>query len=168
MVTDQSYAATEARGLLCLLKNGESVQSVRALIGGSQSDYRMRVRRQFDLLVARLPRHGNGERLRHNVDTTAISEELKSEVRKLLHAGWSQRRISKYLPVGRFLVEQLSKEIGASLSKRGRGKRLSAEQKQEITERLKADVRSIDVARQFGIDPHTVLKFRRALGGSTK
>jgi transposase len=167
MMPKKYGAANEASGLFELLRTGESVDSVRQLIGNDQ--HRRPVLLQFDGLVARLPRHGS--RLRHNrrnVDTARVSTELKAEVVRLLRAGWSQRRISKSLPVGRYMVEQLAKEIGASFQRKGRGHRISAEQKREITERIKVGDKSSDIARQFGINLRTVWKFRRALGGSTK
>jgi DNA-binding CsgD family transcriptional regulator len=155
-------AATEARALLGFVKT-QSVESLRAEIG-TATPYRRKVRLCFDLLVCRMPRHGSRLRHRRNVNTAMVSTELKAELVRLLRAGWSQKRISENLPVGRFTVEQLGKQIGAALVKRGRGRRLSLEQKQEIVSRLKAGARSIDVAREFGIDLSTVWTYRHQKG----
>jgi hypothetical protein len=109
---NRSHAALEAQSLLALVQGGETVESIRALIGNDK--HRRPVLLQFDGLVAHLPRHGSRLRNRRNVDTAMLSTELKAEVVRLLRAGWSQKRISDSLPVGRFTVEQLGKQIGAS------------------------------------------------------
>lgn len=152
---------SEARNLLVLLQRGETPDSIRALIGNG-TPYRRCVRLHFDIFVARLPKRGN--RLRRRVNGNNISDTLKAEACKLLRAGWSHARILARLPVGPGCVLGLSKRIGASYLKRGRGKRLSPELKAKISEAVKAGQCSAEIERQFQVCWHTVIKFRRAIG----
>jgi hypothetical protein len=154
-------AALEAASMLALLRRGETVENIRSLIGYFQG-YRKAVRLYFDSLVARLPVHGT--HLRHRVKQAAISEELKTEVKRLLRLGWSHKQIRESLNVGPWCVITLSKEIKASYAKHGRGRRLAAEQIEAIRVAVRAGKRSVQIEREFHITHRTVLKYRREIG----
>jgi DNA invertase Pin-like site-specific DNA recombinase len=154
-------AAIEARGLLGLLKNGESIQSIRALIG-DDGEYRKSVRLHFDVLVARLRRHGKG--LRRNVNSRAISERLKNEVTRLLRLGWSREKVRATLNVGPWIISRIAREIHACYFKRGRGRRFTPEMEERIRAAVRTGTPSADIERAFGIGCDTVLKFRHEAG----
>jgi transposase-like protein len=154
-------AAAEAKGLLALLQTGETVTSLRNLIG-SNTPYRRRVLTLFDLLVAHYPK--NGFRLRERVNTKDVSNVLRSEALRLLRSGLSHKAVLERLPIGAGLVVQLSKTYRIAYQKTGRGRRLSPDLKQQIADRVKAGARSSDISKEFGVDYDTTVQFRHLAG----
>jgi hypothetical protein len=159
---NSSYAQAEARGLLKLLDSGETIASIRTLIG-MEDDFRKEVRLRFDVLVVHSSPHDG--RLLRNARQNRISSALKKEICRLLRAGWSHSRIRAALPVGYPLILQLSKELGAPyLKQSGRGRRFTASLREQIRAAVQSGRRSADIEREFQIDYDTVLLFRRELG----
>ena len=164
-----AHPKSEARGLIELARTGETIESLRALIGFSPE--RRATLRAFDLLVLHLPRHPERMRklvLRKRCNGCALSDELRAEVIALLKAGWPQTRIVRRVPVGPGIVLGLSKEIGAAyLKPRGRGRRFSAELTEKIIAGILSGKRNVDLQREFQMDDITVRKFRRSIGDYT-
>lgn len=153
-------AMAEATSFVTLLKHGnETAESIRKLIS-EDTPGRRRVLDAFDSLVARLGKNG---KLLHNMKHSAVSERLRSQVLCRLRKGVTQAEIEKAVPVSQGVIQELSIEIRASLAKTGRGRRLSPEIKQTITDRLKAGAKSIELEREFAVCSHTIRKMRRAL-----
>jgi hypothetical protein len=146
----------EARNLLPLLRT-ETVQAVRALIAD-----RREVRLSFDCLIARRRRRGKG--FRKNVDTKAVSMELRNEIGRLLRLGWSHKRILATLNCGPWIIYRIARRIRASYFKHGRGRRFSPEQMDKMRAAIKSGKTSVTIEREFHIDPHTVWKLRCELG----
>jgi transposase-like protein len=159
MPEQQSNPAAEAKGMVSLLKTGETVEGLRALIG-TTTPYRVSVLNAFDAAVARLGKKGKPL---HNMQFHAVSDRLRSQVSRRLRQGLSQKQIEKAVPVSQGFIQELSKQTRASWSKLGRGRRISPEMKQTITERIKNGAKSIDLEREFSVCSHTVRKWRRAL-----
>ena len=155
----QTSPAAEAKGIISLLKTGETVEGLRAMIG-TTTPYRVSVLNAFDSLVAHLGK--NGKPL-HNMKFHAVSERMRGQVSLRLRQGLSQKEIEKALPVSQGFIQELSKQTSASWSKLGRGRRISPELKQTIMERIKAGAKSIELEREFAVCSHTVRKWRRAL-----
>ena len=90
--------------------------------------------------------------------------ELKAAILTRLRAGWSRRMIRATLPTGWTTIRKLSKHIGASFLKRGRGRRFSPELREQIRAALRAGKRSRELQREFGVSYATSRKFRREMG----
>ena len=158
---------TEALALLkLLLRGGETIQSLRALIGFAPD--RRPVLREFDLLTLRLPKHPEHQkklRFRQKCNGRALSAELRNEIVVLLKAGSTQKKILEKYPVGPGVVLKIAKEIGASyLKPRGRGRRFSPGTWQKILAAVKSGRTSRDIEREFKCDYVSVLKARKELG----
>jgi transposase len=143
----RELAGNEALCLLKLLRSGETVESLRRLIG-NQDPYRRRVQLHFDLLT-------NPER-------------CQEQILRALRAGWSRKKICDTLHCGPGIILRLSKQIKASTLKRGRGRRFTEETRQQILDAIKTAIAdrgtSRAIERRFRIDYGTVKKFRRELG----
>jgi hypothetical protein len=162
MNSSGSHAQAEVRGLLKLLDNGETIASIRTLIG-MEDDFRKEVRLRFDLCVAHLPQRPG--QLRKNVRNSEISSKLKSEVCRLLREGWPHSRIRAALPVGYRCVLELSKQMGAPFLKlHGRGRRFTPALREQIRAAVQSSRRSADIQREFQVDYDTVMLFRHQLG----
>jgi hypothetical protein len=157
----------EAFGLAQLLRVGETVESIRALIGSSPE--RRPTLRAFDLLCLRLP--ANPERqqkrlkLRKRCDASALSPLLRDEIALLLEAGRSHKEILAKVPVGPGAVQRVSKQVGGSYRKpRGRGRRFAPAAWQQIRAAVKSGRTGRDIEREFQIDHGSVVKARREQG----
>src|ERR1700719_2634582 len=152
-----SHAQTEARSLFELLANGESIASLRQLIG-AHDEYRKMVRLHFDLYIAHLSLRDG--RLLRNARQNQISDALKQEVGRLLRAGWPHSRIRAALPVGYRCILELSKTLHApTLKLRGRGRRFTLAFRESVRAAVQSGRRSADIQREFQIDYDTVLLF---------
>ena len=74
-----------------------------------------------------------------------------------------QKEIEKVVAVSPGVIQELAKAARSSWTKTGRGRRISPELKQTITERLKAGTKSIELEREFAVSSHVIRKMRRAL-----
>jgi hypothetical protein len=161
----EDKAHVEAKGMFGLLRNGETVESVRAMIG-NDSPYRRKVQLAFDILVAHQSRNGRG--VRKNEDTRALSQEVKTQVREQLLSGGTQREVRETLGVGPQAILQAAKETRASYFKTGRGRRIDPAVKLKIKARIIAGDTMASICRTFGVSEYVTKKLRRALGGEFK
>jgi transposase-like protein len=155
----------EAKGMFRLVKNGESVESIRSMIGDN-SPYRRKVKLAFDILVAHQSRNGKG--VRKNEDTRALSQEVKTQVREQLLSGAPQKEVRETLGVGPQTILQAAKETRASYLKAGRGRRIDPAVKLKIKARIVEGDTMASICRSFGVSDYVTDKLRRALGGEFK
>jgi hypothetical protein len=156
----------EARRLLPLLLQGETIASLRALIGDAPE--RRGVLRAFDLLVLHLPRHPERQKrlkLRQRANGAELSKLLRDEVALYLTAGWSQRQVREKCPVGYGAVRKIARELQAAyLYRRGRGRKFLPETWQRILEAVKSGRTEQSIAAEFECDTEIIRKARRELG----
>ncbi len=138
-------AAAEARSFFSLLKSGRAtLPQIRSQIG-YHTPYRRRILLCFDVL--------RGE----------VTPELRTAILSLLRAN-SLLAVSHKLSVPYKVVRKVSKEGHARFHKIGRGRKLASETEECILDRIRADARSVDLRREFGVSDWYVQKLRRSIG----
>jgi transposase-like protein len=154
---------SEAKGMLALLQRGQSLESLRQEIIGTGDPYRRRVLLCFDLLVPHLAKTRRG--LVPRTKSQLVSVELRAEALRLLRSGLSQDAVRKKLPgIGPSLIQALAKEHHIAARKVGRGRRFLPSQREQILAEVRADKRSIDIRRKFGVSDWVVQRLRKSIG----
>jgi transposase-like protein len=121
----------------------------------------------FDSITARFPKHDH--RLRIQMKAKPVSDELRAEALRLLRLGVPHRSVLQQLP-GVFpqLIRDLSKAHRIAYTKRGPGRRVSAELRERIKDAIKAASATgetlCSIERRFHCSDDTVSKCRRELG----
>ena len=139
------HHTAEARSFVALVKSGRAtVEQVRAQIGHDTVE-RRKVLLGFDAL------------------REDLTPELRATVINLLRKH-SLRFVRVKLGLPHKIILKISREAHAPFKKIGRGRRFSIEQRQEILIRIRADARSIDIQREFGVSDWLVQKLRHSIG----
>lgn len=92
-----------------------------------------------------------------------VTPELRKAVLVMLRKN-SILNVKRRFSLPHKLVRRISKEAKASFSKIGRGRRIGPELKKAILDRIRADARSVDLRKEFGISDWVVQKLRREIG----
>jgi len=135
---DRGPARSEARGLLALLRSGETADSIRALICGRPDPvshhYRQQVLLAFEVAIWR----------RNGGSIQALSPVLRGTIVALARKGLSDRAIHRRIPVDLPLINTLCKEVRAEQqqcerqeAKARREQRLLEKNEAEILKRLR-------------------------------
>jgi transposase-like protein len=131
----------EAQSMFRLLRAGETVESIRALIG-TDSPPRWAIRIHFDVLA-----------------------DPETRIPQLLRRGWTHAQIHAKFGVPITLVRNISRASHTCTEfTRGRGRRFSAELKARIKAAVVAGKRPAEIARGLGISDGAASNARRALG----
>jgi hypothetical protein len=161
MMSEKASVAAEAKGLLRLVQKGESVDSIRALIGDG-SPQRQATQIAFDLLAAKLSR--NRKRVCQRIKPDAVSDSLRKRVARLMQAGWSKKKIREFLPVSWSLLGRIAREVHPAIYKRSMGRRFSSEFREKLCAAIAEGKSPVVIKRELGICYPTIRKYRCAVG----
>lgn len=142
-----SAAYAQALAVLPLLRRGETVSSLRELIGN-----RPQVRLAFDTIIYR-------KRL-----SSEVGPALRSEILRSLRSGLSQKAVAFRMKIPEDVVRKIAQAARVSNFKRGRGRRFSEEERAQIIEAVRSGARATELIARFGISRETVKEFRWRLG----
>ncbi|HEY2545759.1 MAG TPA: hypothetical protein VGI46_06830 [Candidatus Acidoferrum sp.] len=154
MSTTPKPEYVEACSMIALLEHGETIASLRALIGRGADSYRRKVRAYFECLLARTllnRRRGTGLRLPRPV------RELAHE---LLRGDISNVALNQRLGISGHTAARLRREAGNPGNPRrrkGARRKLSAQQIAQAVERLKNGEHWRHVARELDVTVKTLM-----------
>jgi hypothetical protein len=165
MPQETCNSIVEARGLLALIRSGETVEGIRSLIGASPE--RRPVLLAFDLLAQKIPKCPEKMRrlrLRMHANGSPAGPALRAEITKLLYLNMSQPKICARLKVSRPLVECIARETGAVYRKIGRGRKFTQQFLKRIRQAVRNGDRAVDIQHQFRVSLDFIRGLRKEIG----